>query len=73
MHRISQGSSKTFKCHLHHISIFHMHTGSETQAVRPKEMHVNVTRAAVGLKLEMMVFHILQAVAHLSLPGPELC
>ncbi len=69
---ISQGSSKSSKCYLHHIPIFQMDARSETQAVRTEKMDVDVTRPPVACKLKMVVFHVLQAVAHLCLAGPEL-
>jgi hypothetical protein len=72
MHRISQWSSEAFKRNLHNISIFQLNTRSKTQALGAEEVHVNVTRAAVRRKLKVMVLHILQAVAHLILPGAEL-
>ena len=41
------------------------------KAVRPEEMNVNISRAAMGFILEMMVFDVRQAVTHLSLAAAE--
>jgi len=42
---------------------------AETEAVRAKEMNMDVAWATVQLKLEMMVFNVSQAVTHFRFPG----
>jgi hypothetical protein len=37
---------------------------AEAEAIRPKEVNVNVSGPAVALKFEVMMLNILQAVTH---------
>src|SRR3954451_16359087 len=56
-HRIAQRPPEAVPPHLHHIAISQPHAFSETERVRPEEMHVQVSRPAVRLELEMVMLH----------------
>jgi hypothetical protein len=71
MNRISQRTPETLKLNFHHISVLEVNAGAKTQAVGSKKMHVHITRAAVSLKLKVMMFKVPQAVAHLRLAGSK--
>jgi hypothetical protein len=60
---------------LHDVSILQANVLAETEAVSSKEMHMDVSPAAVSLIFEMMVLNVLQTMAHFSFtttecPGP---
>jgi hypothetical protein len=44
---------------------------AETEAVRPKKVHMDVPRPAVGFEFEMVMLDILQAMAHLGFTRTE--
>ena len=44
---------------------------AETQAIRSEEMNVDVARAAMRFKFEMMMLDVRQAVAHFSFAAAE--
>ena len=69
--RIAQGPAKAFDRDLHHVSILHPDSIAEAEAVRPEEMNVNVSRAAMGFVFEVMMFNVCQAVTHLILAAAE--
>src|SRR5689334_18428743 len=50
----------------HHVLIRELYAIAEAQRARAEVMHMHVARAAMRLELEMMVFDVLPAVAHLS-------
>ena len=71
-YRIPQRPAETMKCNLHDVSIGEPNAFSEAKTVSAKKMNVNVPPLAVRFVFEMMVFDILQAVAHLRLTGADL-
>src|SRR5689334_12979856 len=71
MDRIAQGPPKSFERNLHYVSILQGDTSPETQAVRSKEVDVNVARPAMSLELEMMMLEVPQTVTHFRFAGSE--
>src|SRR5271165_693590 len=71
MQGITQRTPETLERNLHHIPILKSDAIAKTQAVGPEEMHVYVSRSAMTLELEVMMFQVPQAVAHLRLAGSE--
>src|SRR5208337_2481098 len=70
-HRVSQRAAVTLDGDLHDISVLQANMVAKTEAVRSKEMNVDVSRPAVSFKLKMMMLNVAQAVAHLGFPGAE--
>jgi len=71
MYGVPQRSSKTLHRHLHDVAVLQTDVIAKTETIRTKEVHMNIARSAVGLKLEMMVFDISEAMAHLGLARPK--
>lgn len=71
MDRIAQRTPKALEGDLDHIAIFQPDAGAKTQAVRSEEMDVQISGAPVSFKFKVMMFQILQAVAHFGFAGTE--
>src|SRR4051812_39223841 len=69
---IPQRPAETIECNLHDVAVGEPNAFSEAKTVSAKKMNVNVSRVAVRFILEVMVFDILQTVAHLRLTGADL-
>src|SRR6266852_2295134 len=61
---ISQRTAETLNCNLHHISIRQLDAVGKTETVGSEEMNVDVPWSAMRFKFEMMMFDVLQAMAH---------
>jgi hypothetical protein len=68
---VSQRAPITFDGNLHDVSMLQTNVIAETQAVRSKEVYVDVSPAAVSFIFEMMVLDVLQAMAHFGFTAAE--
>src|SRR5437879_710026 len=70
--RVAQSAPEAVKTDLHDVFIVQPNAFTETQTVGAEEMHMHVSWLAMLLEFEMMMFEILQAVAHFDFAGSDL-
>jgi hypothetical protein len=58
VNQIAQGGLETLKRDFHYISILEVDAGAKTQTVGSQKMNVHISRAAMGLKLKMMMLQV---------------
>ena len=65
MDGIAERSSETIELNFHEVSITEAYAFTETQQTGAEIMHVHVSGTAVDVELEMVMFDVGEAVAHL--------
>src|SRR3954447_4818680 len=70
--RVAERPAEAFEFHLHDVTVGENDAFAEGKNIGPKEMNMNAARAAMSRKLEVMVFEICQAVAHILLSAGDI-
>jgi hypothetical protein len=66
---IPQRAAKNGEPNFHHIAIGKLQAVAETQRARAEKMDMQIARAAVRFKFEMMMLDVREAVAHFTFAG----
>ena len=69
--RVSQRAPVAFDGNLHDVSLLQTNVIAEAQAVRSKEVNVDISTAAMSFVFEMMVLDVSQAMAHFGFTAAE--
>src|SRR6185437_3508828 len=68
---ISQRAAHSFELNLHPVAVLERDIVAEAQGVSTIEVHMHRARLPVAFKLEVMVFQVGEAVAHVVLAGGD--
>ena len=69
MDGVAQRPAEAIELYFHPITILELDAVTEAERVRAEEVHMHIARLAMVLKLEVVMFEIRQAVAHVPLAG----
>src|SRR6266496_2197347 len=70
--RVAQRAPEAVETNLHYVFIGQPNAFTKTQTIGAEKMHMNISWLAMLLEFEMMMFKILQAVAHFGFAGADL-
>ena len=71
--RVAQCAPEAIETDLHYVVIGQPNALTKAQAIGAEKMNVNVSWPTMLLEFEMMMFDVLQTVAHLSFAGADWC
>ena len=70
--RVAQRAPEAVETNLHYVFIGQPNAFTETQTIGAEKMYMNVSWLTMLLEFEMMMFEVLQAVAHFGFAGADL-